>query len=696
MSFNDNWLKNGLPTYQGGKDGTAARKMIDKLGGPSGFKSAYQTNADGSVTTVQLKGDMPPQVTTTSTKLIENVYAYLYYSYPDLADYVPPATPQDKYRLVGTVLQDGLPVTSSKFKKIVASDRVLPTWQSATKDLASAVPATLARIHLDANRLFSVDVRNYAMAWRPDGTDDYTYLPVIVSDKVAYLGNYLHGSVQYFTTEDFENFATITNAATDEAVTMEVASAVGSPNTFLVNLNSEPDPVLSRALLPPGPCKVMNRAILHGQHRTYDLLTGISMGTGKHLYLSTETKTPFMISVEVSGYEYPVAKGSSGVVKVKITAARCSPHEGYGLEAVILPTTSLSFVAVNPKELAYQYAPHLTFSPDGTKCAVVMYEYESTGDAGFPIALYNSQDNRAALRVAACWEFTLLGGSLLSWPTCSVDQIVGDSDYTETTTIDQSTLCKYTEGEQTRVEVTVGGWYNGEKLPKGQVWVKSDTYFGPTTPIYNTGSTVTTERVVFVAYDNASTIRPLKTRYVLKISYESIVNESDFPESYGAEYIANIETGEPVLIIKPLTPGTISNNYVFNVVWDFEFIISLGGKVIYDYRPRLVATSTRRSKLEAQWDYAGASSGFSYHQIGDTPTEVNTGDDLVRLEFFHMLTSNNTAVITNHVVGVGGVSRVITPEGVHHTMPGPPGDPLWISWNPITDELNWKQLSTWI
>ena len=67
MSFSDDWLKNGLPNFRGGKDRTVARKMIDNLGGPSGFKTSKRTNADGSVTTVQLKGVMPPQVTTSST-----------------------------------------------------------------------------------------------------------------------------------------------------------------------------------------------------------------------------------------------------------------------------------------------------------------------------------------------------------------------------------------------------------------------------------------------------------------------------------------------------------------------------------------------------------------------------------------------------------------------------------------------------
>ena len=65
MSFSDDWLKNGLPNFSGGKDRTVARKMIDHLGGPTGFKTSMRTNADGSVTTVQLKGDMPPRITTT-------------------------------------------------------------------------------------------------------------------------------------------------------------------------------------------------------------------------------------------------------------------------------------------------------------------------------------------------------------------------------------------------------------------------------------------------------------------------------------------------------------------------------------------------------------------------------------------------------------------------------------------------------
>lgn len=68
MSFDDNWLSNGLPVFNGGKDRSIARKAIDRLGGPSGFKTSYVNNPDGSVTTVQLKGDMPPQITTTTVE----------------------------------------------------------------------------------------------------------------------------------------------------------------------------------------------------------------------------------------------------------------------------------------------------------------------------------------------------------------------------------------------------------------------------------------------------------------------------------------------------------------------------------------------------------------------------------------------------------------------------------------------------
>lgn len=57
------WMGNGLPTFDGGKDRALARKMIDGLGGPSGFKTSQRTDADGTITTVQLKGSMPPQVT---------------------------------------------------------------------------------------------------------------------------------------------------------------------------------------------------------------------------------------------------------------------------------------------------------------------------------------------------------------------------------------------------------------------------------------------------------------------------------------------------------------------------------------------------------------------------------------------------------------------------------------------------------
>ena len=61
--------KDDLPVFHGGKDRSQARAMIDRLGGQNGIKTARQTNADGSVTTVQLKGTMPPQVSRTSPEV---------------------------------------------------------------------------------------------------------------------------------------------------------------------------------------------------------------------------------------------------------------------------------------------------------------------------------------------------------------------------------------------------------------------------------------------------------------------------------------------------------------------------------------------------------------------------------------------------------------------------------------------------
>ena len=67
MDFDDkifpDWLTNGLPTYHGGKDKALVRGMVDGMGGPSGFKTSQRIDADGTITTVQLKGSMPPQVT---------------------------------------------------------------------------------------------------------------------------------------------------------------------------------------------------------------------------------------------------------------------------------------------------------------------------------------------------------------------------------------------------------------------------------------------------------------------------------------------------------------------------------------------------------------------------------------------------------------------------------------------------------
>ena len=71
MSRDDDWLNNGLPTFNGFKDKTIARQMIDHLGGPQGFKTSYRNNPDGTVTILQLKGSMPPQLSVTGNVLTD-------------------------------------------------------------------------------------------------------------------------------------------------------------------------------------------------------------------------------------------------------------------------------------------------------------------------------------------------------------------------------------------------------------------------------------------------------------------------------------------------------------------------------------------------------------------------------------------------------------------------------------------------
>ena len=68
MSFADDWLQNGLPVYSGGKDRSTARRLIDRLGGPRGIKTAYQNNPDGTITRVQLRGAQAPEITVSGKK----------------------------------------------------------------------------------------------------------------------------------------------------------------------------------------------------------------------------------------------------------------------------------------------------------------------------------------------------------------------------------------------------------------------------------------------------------------------------------------------------------------------------------------------------------------------------------------------------------------------------------------------------
>ena len=63
MSSEPHWLNNGLPAFHGGKDRGMARCAIDRLAGPDGFKTGYQTQPDGTLIITQTKGTMPPEIT---------------------------------------------------------------------------------------------------------------------------------------------------------------------------------------------------------------------------------------------------------------------------------------------------------------------------------------------------------------------------------------------------------------------------------------------------------------------------------------------------------------------------------------------------------------------------------------------------------------------------------------------------------
>ena len=409
MSSTDDWLQNGLPNFSGGKDRTVARKMIDHLGGPTGFKTSIRTNADGSVTTVQLKGAAPPQITTILSK--QRSY-YFRYSY--------------SLNTTSSVQNEAAQtsVLWSALTPYMAHDSVVCPWWSEG----------IAAVFTKANRvLYGSGGVNL---WLPDGEPKFVTFPAFSVGGVVYIGNRFHGLVSK------------TGALLQVSNTTVSSTASGldvvSPDTYLVKKN----PTLLNLTVTGG--ALTNYAILSTYDRIYDYDTGVKWGVNRSVY-DAPTGSRFLIFAASA----PVSAAFNEAASVMITIfATLSTPNDQASTAVTIGEFLCASPAAGIDTNRAHCLPFFQASPSGNKLCVTVTRCKKLSD-----------DFRWAHYISSVYEIVFQGGSSTTPPSCSLNFVDSTANDVSTTTYGtytarKSSLLKYDGMTEVITKETIYGMYN--------------------------------------------------------------------------------------------------------------------------------------------------------------------------------------------------------------------------------------------
>lgn len=377
----DDWLSNGLPVFNGGKDRSNARKLIDKLGGSGGFKTIQQTAADGTVTTVQLKGTAPPQVTIISplANTVSQAETHLFrYSYAPNVSFAP---------LLNAAQ---VPVKDSLLVPYKSHDGIIDIWWQAKK----GSPFSLATKVRYASGTCSL--------WEPSGGNDYLLFPATLVGTDVYVGNTIHGLLGKVGGQVTMAYSTNNGVIEASASGFEVVS----PDTTLTLFSAS-----TTSLVVPGGV-LTPYAILGTYDRVYDFVTGIKLGKNRSLYTAPDG-TRFAITTVTDSVI--AAYNQDADIQVAVYATPTQPKE------LADPTPSPryvgSFTCRSPG-----VSPGDGTAGDTSRAALFTYPSPSGGKLGVNVVRIKreSDDFRWTEYLSAVYEITLSGGGANSVPAATL------------------------------------------------------------------------------------------------------------------------------------------------------------------------------------------------------------------------------------------------------------------------------------
>ena len=686
----DDWLKNGLPVYHGGKDISTARQMLTRMGGPEGFKTDYRTSADGSVTRVQCKGDSPPQITTTR---IDGARYEFRYSFSINVGF--------------TTSYQGLQVTwsTSSLSPYVVHDNFIDVWWRAkgskTFLRASRVPVRSAVVPL----------------WSPSGDANYINFPPSTVNSFTYVGNKYHGRISRTGSEVLLSIPLQTPVVISTEATSPL---IEDPDTDLVVLN----PIPLNLTVSGG--ELTNYAIVGTHNRVYDYVNGVMWGPNTSVYDAVDG-TRFSIRTESTSSTKPMNEATS--VTVSVFARRTAPIEKGSVRSdeVSIGVFQCSSPAAGDKTDSAWCLAFCRPSPSGKRLCVSVVRAKKLSD-----------DIRNSHYLSAVYEVVLSGGSASDYPSAAasfVDSTDNDISVTEYGSVDTRLPKKvsYINDVEVALGDTVVGSEGRRLMRRTTTWSNEQWPIFTVNPIshakrsqlalagYTGGSVYPTDPPVYpTATGDVDTLNVVRVEAEANYTYQghanatTITGVSEWADYYFIDGSGNFYFPHRSEITKQYDDFTASYKYLGNHV---DYPYDVFGSVVVRV---LVNGSVRFSETHSGSFLAGEFTYTATPRIGnlgewvdppiinpiDTPP-AHLGDfnevfpQVMGTPWVNLVdgyASNNTVMWTTGFPPNNSSRALITLNGDLMNIFVPRDDALlyWASYNPVTKQVDTQPYRVWI
>lgn len=673
----DDWLKNGLPVYHGGKDISTARQMLTRMGGPVGFKTDYRTSADGSVTRVQCKGDSPPQITTTRIGGVAYEFRYSF-----------------SINVGFTTSYQGLqtPWPASSLSPYVVHDNFIDVWWRAkgskTFLRASKAPVRNALVPL----------------WSPSGDANYINFPPSTVNGFTYVGNKYHGRISRTGSEALLSIPLQTPVVISSEAT---SPPIEDPDTDLVVLN----PVPLNLTVSGG--ELTNYAIVSTHNRVYDYVNGVMWGPNTSVY-DVADGTRFSIRTDSTSTTKPMNEATS--VTVSVFARRTAPIEKGSVrsEEVSIGVFQCTSPAAGDTTDSAWCLAFCRPSPSGKKLCLSVVRAKKMSD-----------DIRNSHYLSAVYEVVLSGGSASDYPSAAISFVDStDNDISTTEYVPVETRLPKKVSHISDVDVVVSNTVVGSEgrrlMRRTTTWSNEQWPRFTVNPISHAKRSQLALAGYTTATGDVDTLNVVRVEAEANYTYHGYADATTitgvaewadyfFIDSWGEFYFPHrSET------VKEYENFTTSYRYLGNLVdYPYDVSGSVTIRVLVNGVSRFSETHSG-SILAGEYTYTAAPRFSNYEGWVDPPIISHVDTPPAHLGDFNEVfpqvmgtpwvnlvdgyASNNTVMWTTGFPPNNSSRALITLNGDLMNIFVPRDDALlyWASYNPVTKQVDTQPYRVWI